>query len=48
MPCAFRCMVTLAPQEPTDTFIRALMITPGELRRWKKLNMLIVDNQLAR
>ena len=46
MPCAFRCMVTLTPKEPTEAFIRSLMITKKELRRWQKLNMLIVDNQL--
>ena len=46
MPCAFRCMVTLTPKEPTEEFIRSLMITKKELRRWQKLNMLIVDNQL--
>lgn len=46
MPCAFRCMVTLVPQEPTEEFKERLMITKKELRRWQKLNMLIVDNRL--
>ena len=46
MPCAFRCLVTLTPREPTEEFISSLMITKKELRRWQKLNMLIVDNRL--
>ena len=45
MPCAFKCLVTLTPQEPTEEFISRLMITKEELRRWQKLNMLIVDNR---
>ena len=45
MPCAFKCLVTLTPQEPTEEFISRLMITKKELRRWQKMNMLIVDNQ---
>ena len=45
MPCAFKCLVTLAPQEATDELKRHLLITPKELRRWQKLNMLIVDNR---
>lgn len=48
MPCAFRCMVTLTPKEPTEAFIRDLMMTKKELRRWQRLNMLIVDNQLSK
>ena len=44
MPCAFKCLVTLTPQEPTDELKRHLLFTPKELRRWQKLNMLIVDN----
>ena len=45
MPCAFKCLVTLTPQEPTDELKQHLLITPKELRRWQKLNMLIVDNR---
>ena len=45
MPCAFKCLVTLTPQEPTEEFKQHLLITPKELRRWQKLNMLIVDNR---
>lgn len=44
MPCAFKCLVTLTPQELTDQLKQQLLITPKELRRWQKLNMLIVDN----
>ena len=44
MPCAFKCLVTLNPQEPSDALKQNLLITTKELRRWQKLNMLIVDN----
>lgn len=45
MPCAFKCLVTLTPQEPSEELKKQLLITPKELRRWQKLNMLIVDNR---
>ena len=45
MPCAFKCLVSLTPLEPTQELKRQLLITPKELRRWQKLNMLIVDNR---
>ena len=45
MPCAFKCLVTLTPLEPTEELKQHLLITPKELRRWQKLNMLIVDNR---
>lgn len=45
MPCAFKCLVTLTPQEPTEEFKQRLMITRKEMRRWQKLNMWIVDNR---
>lgn len=45
MPCALKCLVTLAPQEPTEELKQHLLITQKELRRWQKLNMLIVDNR---
>lgn len=45
MPCAFKCLVTLTPQEPTEDLRRQLLITKKELQRWQKLNMLIVDNR---
>ena len=44
MPCAFKCVVTLAPSEDYTDMKKHLMLTPRELRRWQKLNMLIVDN----
>ncbi|MBE6895247.1 MAG: helix-turn-helix transcriptional regulator [Ruminococcaceae bacterium] len=45
MPCAFKCIVTLTPQPLDDRLKQHLLITPQELRRWQKLNMLIVDNR---
>lgn len=45
MPCAFKCLVTLTPQEPSDELKQHLLITRKELHRWQKLNMLIVDNR---
>lgn len=45
MPCAFKCLVTLTPQEYTEEFKRRLMISRQELQKWQKLNMMIVDNR---
>ncbi|MDO5410678.1 MAG: helix-turn-helix domain-containing protein [Lachnospiraceae bacterium] len=45
MPCAFKCLVSLTPQEHTEAFKKQLLITKRELQRWQKLNMLIVDNR---
>lgn len=45
MPCAFKCIITLTPQPLDDKLKQLLLITPQELRRWQKLNMLIVDNR---
>ena len=44
MPCAFKCLVTLTPQEHTEHFKQQLLITKKELQKWQKLNMLMVDN----
>ena len=44
MPCAFRCIVGLTPNEEYAQLRELLKIKPAELRRWQKLNMLIVDN----
>ena len=44
MPCAFKCLVTLAPGEDYASLRERLRLTPKELRRWQKMNMLIVDN----
>lgn len=45
MPCAFKCIVTLSPQEYTEEFKNSLLLNKKELQRWQKLNMLIVDNR---
>ena len=45
MPCAFKCLVTLTPQEYTEEFKKSLLFSKKELQRWQKLNMLIVDNR---
>lgn len=45
MPCAFKCLVTLIPQEHTDELKKQLLFSKKELQRWQKLNMLIVDNR---
>lgn len=44
MPCAFKCLVTLTPQELDDELMKHLILTKQEFQRWKKLNMFIVDN----
>ena len=44
MPCAFKCLVALTPNDNYDELRQHLMLTPKELRRWQKMNMLIVDN----
>lgn len=45
MPCAFKCLVTLTPQEHTTELKNQLLISKKELQRWQKLNMLVVDNR---
>lgn len=44
MPCAFKCLVTLNPREHTEELKQHLLFSKKEMQRWKKLNMLIVDN----
>ncbi len=44
MPCAFKCLVTLLPSDNYEDIQQHLLLTQKELHRWKKLNMLIVDN----
>lgn len=44
MPCAFKCIVSLTPREDMDELREQLLLSQKELRRWKKLNMFIVDN----
>ncbi len=44
MPCAFKCLVTLTPQNPSKQLKQQLTINNEELRHWQKLNMMIIDN----
>lgn len=44
MPCAFKCLVTLNPQEATEELREQLLLTKKEIQRFQKMNMLIVDN----
>lgn len=44
MPCAFKCLVSLTSDEEYDSLRDRLLFTNKELRRWKKMNMLLVDN----
>lgn len=44
-PCAFKCIVTLTPQELDENFKKQLMFTQRDLNRWKKLNMMMIDNR---
>ncbi len=43
-PCAFRCLVTLSPYPYTEELKERLLLTKKEIRDYKKLNMLVVDN----
>lgn len=45
MPCAFKCLVTLTPQEHTEAFKKRLLITREEMQKWQKLNMMMVGNR---
>ena len=45
MPCAFKCVVTLKPQEHTGNFRHQLLFTKKDLKRLEQLNMLLVDNK---
>ena len=45
MPCAFKCLVTLEPQELNDNLIKKLIFTKQDLLKWQQMNMLIVDNK---
>ena len=44
MPCAFKCLVALSPNEEYEELKGHLLFTNKELRRWQKMNMLLVDN----
>ena len=45
MPCAFKCLVTLSPNEDYEELKNHLRLTAKELKRWQKLNMFLVDNR---
>lgn len=45
MPCAFKCIVALKPCSDYDELKKHLMLTTKEMKRWQKLNMLLVDNR---
>ena len=47
MPCAFRCLVTLNPQELDESLRHRLLFSKQEIRRWGKLNMLLIGNRSA-
>lgn len=47
MPCAFRCLVTLNPQELDESLRQRLLFSKQEIRRWGKLNMLLIGNRSA-
>ena len=44
MPCAFKCLVAPEKQELNEELRKHLLFTKTELQRWKKLNMLLIDN----
>lgn len=44
MPCAFKCLVALEKQGLNEELRKHLLFTKAELQRWKKLNMLLIDN----
>ncbi len=46
MPCAFKCVVTLKPQELTEELPPPdLLFTRKDLKRLEQLNMLLIDNK---
>ena len=47
MPCAFKCLVTLTPQEHSEAFKERLLFSKQELQQWQKMNMLLVANRGA-
>lgn len=44
MPCAYKCIVSLVPNQDYSILKSKLLLTSKELNKWKKMNMLIVDN----
>ena len=45
MPCAFKCLVSLEQMELTEELRQRLLFTKEDIRRWKKLNMLLIDTR---
>ena len=45
-PCAYKCLVSLSPQEQTDALKEHLLFNKKEMQYWKKQNIFIVDNSL--
>ena len=45
MPCAFKCIVALTPCQDYEELKQHLLLTTKEMKRWQKLNMLLVDNR---
>ena len=43
-PCAFKCLVALAPSEDYALLRSRLELTTRELKRWQSINMFMVDN----
>ena len=46
VPVAYRCLVSISPLNDHIALKKSLLITQRELNKWKKLNMLVVDNDL--
>ena len=44
MPCAFKCLVTLSPNDNYNELKQHLLLTNKDIKRWQKMNMLLVDN----
>lgn len=45
-PCAYKCLVSLSPQEQTESLRSHLMFNKKEMQYWKKQNIFIVDNSM--
>lgn len=44
-PCAFKCVTTLEPQELSEEFRKRLFVTRDEIKKWQKLNMMLVESK---
>lgn len=45
-PCAYKCLVSLTPQEATEELKTHLLFNKKEMQYWKRQNIFIVDNSL--